>query len=171
MVVCFSPNPFSTRVQAGDFGDKPPSIRTRAPDHGLDLPPFAPEILTAWSETTNQNHLIEQIRSYKYGYSGGPICNAKLPKELILEMGASQIGQLMLEGRFAENAWFDNLDTLLDRCGWFYLPLLEYTQYDLLVFSEAEAKTALPLLDRAIKPVVVTWKDNQAIWPPEPSGS
>ena len=125
--------------QAANFGSHPPSILTLKPDCGVDSPPFAFESFLAWREAPNQRDLIDRIENYKYCSSLTLICSTGLSVDLVSEMATSEIGRILLHGSADTAKWYDTLSAFLDRCRWFYLPLPEYTEYDLWVFSDRKS--------------------------------
>ena len=149
--------------RAGQFGVHPPSVRNCGPDYGVNTSPF--ESLEAWCELENQNHLAEQIGNFKYAQSFSLICSAKLAKGIVSDMASSSIGLVMLYGTNDYTSWFDTIAAFLDRCGWFYLPLPEYSRFDLFLCSEVIAPVVLRAIDSVQAPVVVAWTETKAMWP------
>jgi hypothetical protein len=148
------------------LGCAPPSMEALPPDFGLSASFLAK--LRAWQEPPNQEYLIEDLLlNLKFSSALGLICNSGLSEEVVAQIEKSVVFEGIVNGISDLRSWFEAVSVLVNDCGWFYLPLPEITQYDLLVFGENTPTSILEKMNSKLAPEQIGWSDNRAHWPVE----
>ena len=92
-----------------------------------------------WGDEANQNYLINRVPDMKYASCYTLICDSNLSDSVLGEIMKSKLGHWLTGGSVKELDWFDSVDKLLPICGWFYIPLPEYVEYNLLIYENGRA--------------------------------
>ncbi len=148
-------------------GESPPSSLNREPNFGrFDS---LEQEFSEWGWDENQRWLISeiyQVSSWKSEYWSTVICNANLPPRALSRLSRTKL--VLQRGMNLEPLEvFDEIESLLDECRWFYIALSETSRYDMAVFADDAMARAfrerIPDLARQ-----ATWAEGRAHWPEEP---